>query len=123
MAKISIDVLLMVFDSGLPYIQLPENYRSDVASTEKIKIALDQTKSSLESDLLAVIYGVSYKTTLVGKVGVVWIELTGATPTTLKDCQLWLDEIGLAWAKENPGWVKNKNSNRKGYTGYSLQKK
>lgn len=122
MAKISIDVLLMVFDSGLPYIQLPANYRSDVASTEKIKTTLNQVRDSLEAGRRDVIYGVSYKTSKAGEVGIPWIELTNPTPETLKDCQLWLDDIGAAWAKENPGWVKQPGDSRKGYTGYQLAK-
>lgn len=121
--KISIDVLLMIFDSAKPYVQLPANFRDDPASEESIISTLNQTRDSLEAGRRDIIYGVSWQTTKVGEVGVVWIELTNATPETLDDCQAWLDQIGLDWANTQPGWAKQKNSSRKGYTGFSIQKK
>lgn len=121
--KISIDVLLMVFDSPKPYIQLPKDFRADGVSEEKIKSTLDQTRDSLEAKRKDIIYGVSWKTSRAGEVGVLWIELTEPTTETLRDAQAWLDEIGLAWAQANEGWKKNPNDDNQGYTGYSLQKK
>lgn len=121
----AIDYLLLVQDTGekYDYIDIPSAYRTDGGIAKTVIVDLTtKLKSGLDNGREDEIHGVYYiKTNIAEKVAVPYFELEGATPESLKDCQLWIDSVVQEIAKGYPGSKTSKaGRGRKGYTGIQL---
>lgn len=120
--RLTIDLLLMTYDSDHPYIQIGVNFRTD-GSEAKIISGLDDARRNLKAGTKEQIYGVSYHKTSAGDMAALWIEAT-TDKSVLADAQAWLEQLGVEWVKVNTDWEKIKTPKpRKGYSGYSLREK